>query len=321
MTEGTRETYLSSKKSYEFFCGTRSVPAWPAKLQILGEYIAYRGTGGTGKYSSKCKGDVLRQHIVHLRSVHVDRRLPTDLFNHPWLVRILAGIKRCNHEEDKKKAAPLNIEILEKISALPPQPSIEDINFSVASKVAFAGFMRSGEFTYTQKDLDKADTFSKTKLTRSDITFGGDNEYAILRLKRSKTDTDHEGIDIMLAATPSPTCPVAALRFLFKNDPQPTTAPLFSRGSNQPFTYQFLRSKLTSRLQECNVPDFETYTGHSWRRGAAQHAYEMGLPENMIQRLGRWTSDAFKGYFTVSITEKFILSRRFLIGTAPALQL
>lgn len=42
--------------------------------------------------------------------------------------------------------------------------------------------MRISELTYTAAKAKKA-TFAETGLTRSDITFAEDNQYAILRLK------------------------------------------------------------------------------------------------------------------------------------------
>ena len=55
------------------------------------------------------------------------------------------------------------------------------MNYDTAFKTAWAGFLRVGEFTYTQQDL-KSKAFKDTGLTRSDITFAEDNEYAILCL-------------------------------------------------------------------------------------------------------------------------------------------
>ena len=43
----------------------------------------------------------------------------------------------------------------------------------------------------------------------------------MLRHKQSKTDTNHTGVLIMLAATNDATCPVTALRSLFTHNPQP----------------------------------------------------------------------------------------------------
>lgn len=92
--------------------------------------------------------------------------------------------------------------------------------------MAWAGFIRMGELTYTAAEAKKA-TFAETGLIRSDISFAEGDQYAILRLKRSKTDTEHTGVQIILVATGERTCPVAALRRLFIQDPRLPNAPLF----------------------------------------------------------------------------------------------
>ena len=92
----------------------------------------------------------------------------------------------------------------------------------------------------------------------------------ILRLKRSKTDTDDIGVEIVLAATHDQTCPVAALRALFNQDPQPRTAPLFRpTGRSTAFDRTPVISILQKRLQVNNIHMPKSYTGHSFRKGAA----------------------------------------------------
>ena len=164
--------------------------------------------------------------VSALRSVHVDRHLSTKPFESEWLKRIFAGISRCHPSDNTKKAEPMSMVTLEKVVDTGDK-STEELNFNTACKIAFAGFLRSGEFCYSVSDLKDKHTFINTKLTRSDITFATDDSYAILRLKRSKSDIDHQGVDIILAATNKPCCPVTALKTLFEFDPQPPFAPLF----------------------------------------------------------------------------------------------
>ena len=62
----------------------------------------------------------------------------------------------------------------------------------------------------------------------ADITFAENNEYAILCLKRSKTDINYQGVEIMLTAANNSLCSVQALCRLVTEDSQPPDAPLFS---------------------------------------------------------------------------------------------
>ena len=85
------------------------------------------------------------------------------------------------------------------LAALPLRPLemtanfLDDLNFAYACRVAFAGFLRLGEFIYKNEDLSTCSIFSATKLTRSDVRFSPSLDHAQLTLKRSKTERCHEG--------------------------------------------------------------------------------------------------------------------------------
>ena len=61
--------------------------------------------------------------------------------------------------------------------------------------------------------------------------------------------------------------------------------------------------------------------GHSFRKGAAQHAHEAGLLNEQIQTLGRWSSDAFKLYFSSPPAFLFALNKQFQTGRPLPLSL
>lgn len=129
-------------------------------------------------------------------------------------------------------------EVITKLSAdmitLPLQPSgmtanlLDDLNFATACQVAFAGFLRLGEFTYRTDDLGTRAVFVATKLTRSDIRFSPSLDHAQLTLKRRKTNRRHEGVQVILTKKGDGACPVNALQKLLLLDPKGPEAPLFS---------------------------------------------------------------------------------------------
>jgi hypothetical protein len=229
----SQRSYESAQRSYEYFCQVHEQPAFPAQLHTLGEWVTGRGIGSLMPWQDRIKPETILSYLSALRSVHVDRRIATDVFDSDWLARIVNGIRRHQPQRLKKQASPITKEILEKLVEAPTtyqagSPEfINNANFIVVAKVAFAGFLRSGEFTYDLSDLQDLRTFQQTKLLRLDITFGDLDDYAIISLKRSKTDYNHEGVEIVVAATGRSTCPVQALRHLFAIDPQPPNAPLF----------------------------------------------------------------------------------------------
>ena len=111
----------------------------------------------------------------------------------------------------KSFCLPITKDILHIFKTL-PQNSVNNFNLDTVFKIAWVGFMKLKELTYTT--AKKADPFFKNiYLTRSDINFSEQDPYGILRLKRSKTDTNHTRVFIMLAATKNLTCPITTLRF------------------------------------------------------------------------------------------------------------
>lgn len=132
--------------------------------------------------------------------------------------------------------------------------------------MAWAGFLRLGEITYTGTVLKKT-SFSKTKVIRSDVSFAEGNQYAVLRLKESKTDTKHTGVQIILAATGERICPVAALARFYILDSQPANAPLF-RLSSGAFSRFSVVTALKKRISLVGLAQ-SNYSGHTFRKGAA----------------------------------------------------
>lgn len=169
--------------------------------------------------------------------------------------------------------------------------------------LAFAGFLRAGEFTYTARDLEEVD-FHKWFLTRRSVRFYDD--YIKLTLPASKTDPFRQGVIITIAASDNDACAVLALHRLFHDWPAPLTTPLFQISGS------FTRQRLTETLRETLIMSCieAHYTGHSFRRGAATSAREAGLSEDEIQLLGRGKSDSYRLYIVTYPARILAASRR-----------
>ncbi len=175
--------------------------------------------------------------------------------------------------------------------------------------------MRLGEITYTAAKAKKS-TLTKTKLTRSDISSAEGDQYATLRLKWSKTNVEHILVKIILAATGEQTCPVAAPRRLFIQDLRPPNAALFRLSS-----VAFLRQNVIVILKKCIAsagPSESDFSDLSFRNRAAQNATDNDMLDESIQRLGRWTSNAFKPDFTTTSETLFNLNLSFQKGVPLA---
>ena len=308
------EGYTTATTSYETFCMLRGWKPWPATIEPITEWAAQRIFGGSSPKQGQVKPDTVASYLSGLRSYHVDHHWPVTVFEDLRLARILQG-GRSLFPKVKKDRFPITKEILERITATVPITE-DDFNIDAAFKIAWAGFLRLGEITYSPADLKKS-SFINLKVTRSDVRFAENDQYAVLRLKRSKTDVKHTGVQIILSATGELTCPVAALRRLFNHVKRPASAPLFML-SNAAFSRVSVISILKSRLAQAGLSE-TGFSGHSFRNGAAQHASDQGMLDSQIQKLGRWTSNSFQLYFETSSETLFNLNLTFQTGRPLAI--
>ena len=322
LAEGTRKGYRSAQRSYTCSCALQDVQPWPALAPAICSWLTERLLGAGS--STPIKPDTALSELSALRAYYIDNNLDDTTFDlhGKHFRRMIDGARRLQPPRQKRDRHPiprsLVIALSINITHLPAHLSTlstvqrNDLNLAVAARVAFAGFLRIGEFTYSAADLRDRHTFAATKLTRSDIRFSPSLDHALLTLKRSKTDRNHEGVNIVLAATSDAACPVEALSKLFLHDQQPASAPLFAFSSGT-FTPSAFQAAVISKLNHTGVSSVGI-KGHSFRKGAAQHAHNAGIRNDQIQALGRWSSDAFRLYFTTPTTVLYAWNRQFQTG-------
>jgi hypothetical protein len=189
--------------------------------------------------------------------------------------------------------------------------SHDDVNLKAAFTVAFAAFLRPAEFTWDEWNPLSSPLLS---VSRGSVSFT--EQGALLVLPRSKTDQFGVGNTIPLAAANDACCPVAALRVLYTKYPKPASSPLFSRASG-PFDKTWLSHNITRSLLKAGM-DPQHFSGHSFRRGAANSAVAAGIPKDQIKDLGRWKSDAVNLYFTKKSTIDLRLEANRKLHLAPS---
>ena len=317
LSVGTRRSYGPARRSYERYC-TFEFPgqqAWPATLGKLCGWVCARVIGSHGE--TRIKPKTISHYLSALRSVHVDKRLTTTVFTNEHLKRLLDGAKRLDDGSKLRIRRPITLPILEKIVKPAPPPStslsttqLDALRVDTAFKVAFAGFLRMGEFTYTKAELKDRVTFQRERLLLADVEVKP--SHAVLTLKRSKA-SQFQSVFIRMARTGSSTCPVTALEALQRHDTRPNTLPLFMLSSGS-FSRTELLNILNTRLRATSLWE-EGYTGHSFRKGAAQTALDRGLSKEDIQLLGRWSSDAVERYYKHAAENIIRLSQKLLSNT------
>lgn len=158
-----------------------------------------------------------------------------------------------------------------------------------ACTLGFFAFLRAGEFTVARRG-------SHSVLSVSDIAVDDRSapSYIAVTLRGSKTDPFGTGCTLFVGRSHTRICAVTAVLAYLAIRP-PTPGPLFIWDDGTPLTRQALVREVRTALSGSNM-DITRYTGHSFRIGAATEAAQAGLPDSLIQTLGRWRSSAFLRY-------------------------
>ena len=153
--------------------------------------------------------------------------------------------------------------------------------------LAFFGMLRCSEYTSVGRKNWDADF----DLGFQDVKFAPDQLKVTVFLKASKTDPFRDGCSLRLMSIDSLLCPVKSY-FRVHAD---RAGPLF-QFSDGKFV---IRADITTILKKCCDKEV-TLNTHSFRMGGASAAAAAGIPYFVIQQLGRWKSEAFKSYITLS---------------------
>jgi hypothetical protein len=202
------------------------------------------------------------------------------------------GVRRVKGETTTKTALPITLPVLLALNGrlLMGWPSRRQVVLATAFSLAFACYLRSGEFTYDVFDPE-------LDLQRRDIVRDGNGLW--LRLKTSKMDPTRLGKFLPIPRVEDKrfqaVCPTSLLCRLLTDYPDHPEAPLFSFSALR-HSYGFPKKAVIAELRQLltlcgytGTADGRTYSGHSFRRGAATWACRVGLSDTEIRHLGRWS--------------------------------
>eukprot|EP00079_Xenopus_tropicalis_P035206 XP_017948977.1 PREDICTED: micronuclear linker histone polyprotein-like [Xenopus tropicalis] len=210
-----------------------------------------------------------------------------DLTKEFIIRQAIKGFKRGKVSRDARR--PISFDLLGKLQARLTQVCFSDFEarlFQTAFTLAFFGAFRVGELTSKSKTVPGGLTITDTQV---------DNERAVIRLRRSKTDTWGKGAVITLYRLDGGVvCPIGCLQRYMEVRPNSGTSLLIHENGSPLTRFQFgkvLRIVLQDVGEKPN--DFGT---HSFRIGAATEAARLGLGDDMVKKIGRWESRRFQSY-------------------------
>ena len=236
---------------------------------------------------------IIKGYLSAIRHLQIALGLPDPAISAmPKLEGVVKGIKATQARALQSKRTQLLItpNIVTSIREVweAQGPSYDHTMLWAAVTLCFFGFLRSGEVTVpSDSTFDPATHMTVDAISVDDIS---NPTLLKLRLKASKTDPFHKGIDVVVGKTNNKLCPVTAL-----------LAYLARWGNGPGFLFQFRDGKLLTKSRFVEAVqealgvaglDPRAYAGHSFRIGAATTARACGLSDSTIQMLGRWSSSA-----------------------------
>jgi len=283
----TRKTYASAKNKFINFClqlgkvhpNGSPCPAEEWTLCLFATSLA-----------ESVRHSTIKVYLSAVRSLHIEQGLPDPLLNCLQLQRVVRGIKRTQGCSSYQRL-PITDEIMMVICRSLDLGLPDHCMFWAACTLAYFGFLRSAEFT-----VPNLASFSQAiHLEPKDVAVDSLTSPSSMRItiKASKTDPFRKGCCIHIGLGKYPMCAVQAMMtYLSSRGNGP--GPLFLLSDGQPLTRTLLTSQLRQILDAAGIPG--NYSSHSFRIGAATVAARNGIPDHLIQTLGRWKSNAYQLY-------------------------
>ena len=204
-----------------------------------------------------------------------------------------------------RQKLPFSVDHLHKFYQCLDFSSTKHLACWCAMLLAFFGCFRLSNLVPTSKNQ-----FDPLKhLTRDDINCEG--EFVLVFYKWSKTNQNSSKVSWI------PICAASDIRFnvqfflkkLLDVVEAPDNAPLFTFHKSDFLTRYSLKRLLDHFLFEAGMP-LADYSWHSFRRGSAVFAFELGLADSAVQLLGDWTSPAFKNYLEFAFVRKVDIAKK-----------
>lgn len=287
LAPSTRRSYASAQRKFVEFCHQlgqvhASGSPCPADEWTLCLFVSY--------LAESIHHTSIKVYLSAVRALHIEQGFPDPLVACPRLQRVVRGIKRSQGSSNRERL-PVTDSVMLTIHKSLLLSDADHCMFWAACNLGYFGFLRSSEFTVP----NLASYSPAHHLGVEDISVDSSVSPSCIRvhIKSSKTDPFRKGCFIHIGRGKYPLCAVeAVLTYLSWRGNAP--GPLFLLQSGVPLSRPLLTSWLRKSLEGSGVSG--NFSSHSFRIGAATVAARNGVPDHLIQALGRWASSAYQLY-------------------------
>ena len=304
LAPSTRRSYASAQAQFISFCAHLGklnsagspCPADEWTLCLFATFLANRI-----QHSS------IKVYLSGVRALHIEQGFPDPLTNCLRLQRVVRGIKRCQGSSTSSRL-PITDDLMLLIRQSLDLRLPDHLMFWAACSLGYFGFLRASEFT-----VPTLASFSPSfHLGVDDIAVDSSSAPTCMRvkIKGSKTDPFRKGAFIHIGLGKPPLCAVhSMMTYLASRGNVP--GPLFLFQNGRPLSRALLTDWLQQTLASANIPG--NFSSHSFRIGAATVAARNGVPDHLIQALGRWSSSAYQLYIRTPSESLAALSTKLAV--------
>lgn len=239
----------------------------PTSTDVIVKYLEH--------FAPQLNVRTLTRRISAIKNWHVYQGF-SDPTSHPLVRKTLKGIKNV-HGKPKDKAMALQLkELITMVNYLKGRGGIIDARNNALLQIGFFGAFRRSEL--------HAIRYENLRFV--------DNGVEIL-ISRSKTDQGGEGQHCAIPYGDEVLCPIMALK-TWCEKAEINKGYIFRRiikGGKmleQPIAAQHVNKIVQEVAKGCGLPNAESYSSHSLRRGFATTASQRGASLSAIMRQGRW---------------------------------
>jgi hypothetical protein len=231
------------------------------------------------------------------------------LAKYTLLDRLMQRLHRLHGSRTQDKRKPIYWSMLIQILRSGTVTTVEDRNMMALALIGREGLYRLGELA-----INRANSPEHPKVGH--WTICEEQTYATLTILKSKTNQWRETVKVAHPYDEEQEgCAAAYLQGILKGRPQTRAQdPLFQDRAGRPITRQAFSRWLIRSLSVIGV-ESTGYKGHSLRIGGATELASMGVPDHMIQAMGRWRSSCYQLYRRTDVSEIVETTRRMYSRT------
>ena len=292
LAQGTWANKVSHLRSYICFTTYYGVQDFPVELRVLLRFIALLSRGPLAYESAAAIISSVKWFACHLDPS------AASVFEAVFVSASMKGLK-AQLSRPVHQMLPLSFNHLAKFHGSLDLSIAKQLACWCGMLLAFFGCLRlSNLVPLSQSDFDPL-----KHLTRDDIVFI--DKLVLVYYKWSKTNQNSGKVSwIPISTVSDPRFNLMLhLKSLMEMVKVKSSAPLFSYSCDKFHTRHSLVNIFERCVSEAGLPPAD-YSWHSFRRGAAVCAYELGLADSAVQLLGDWSSSAFKRYLEFSFLKK-----------------